>query len=369
MATPRTTLWPLEPHTQAKHAILDAYLKAWFPILATGYPELLYVDGFCGPGRYQGGEKGSPIVAIEAAKSNDSRIRSRLRFWFSDERKDRIESLTEELEKIDCPKNYDIQPCHGEFDKAFECELVRLEQSKVPAFVFIDPFGFKGISFEFVSRILALESSEVFINIMIDSINRFVEHPNPDIQAHIVEAFGTDSCLYIARTGQSRFSELCRLYQSQLEKVARFVRFFEMLDRHGKPIYYLFFASNSRLGHVKMKEAFWRVDDQFGFRFSDADDPDQPVLFGNEDAWLPVLKQDIVAKFENSEQVMVEEVRLYVEDNTAYLDRHMKHALKGLESEKTIRVMDKKKNGETRRAGTFPDDVIISFSHIQRELF
>lgn len=131
MATPKTTLWPLEPHTQAKHAILDAYLKAWFPILAKWHPELLYVDGFCGPGRYEGGEKGSPIVAIEAARSNNSRIHSRLKFWFGDERKDRIESLKEELEKIECPSSYNIQPFHGEFDKEFESELVRLEHFKL----------------------------------------------------------------------------------------------------------------------------------------------------------------------------------------------------------------------------------------------
>lgn len=29
MPAPKTTLWPLEPHTRAKHEILRRYLEAW----------------------------------------------------------------------------------------------------------------------------------------------------------------------------------------------------------------------------------------------------------------------------------------------------------------------------------------------------
>jgi hypothetical protein len=33
MAKPNETLWEIEPHTKAKHEILQRYLGAWFPIL------------------------------------------------------------------------------------------------------------------------------------------------------------------------------------------------------------------------------------------------------------------------------------------------------------------------------------------------
>jgi hypothetical protein len=49
---PRDTIWPIEPHTAAKHQILRKYLDAWFPILATYNKRIVYVDGFAGPGRY-----------------------------------------------------------------------------------------------------------------------------------------------------------------------------------------------------------------------------------------------------------------------------------------------------------------------------
>ena len=36
MGAPRTTVWAIEPRTQAKHEILDRYLQAWTAILSLG---------------------------------------------------------------------------------------------------------------------------------------------------------------------------------------------------------------------------------------------------------------------------------------------------------------------------------------------
>ena len=62
MSTPKETLWEMEPHTEVKHAILRKYLGAWFGIMGRTNPRIIYIDGFCGPGRYIGGEDGSPIL-------------------------------------------------------------------------------------------------------------------------------------------------------------------------------------------------------------------------------------------------------------------------------------------------------------------
>lgn len=61
------TRWKIEQHTLVKHAILKAYLDAWFPILGGTYLKLVYVDGFAGPGLYEEGQIGSPVIAIETA--------------------------------------------------------------------------------------------------------------------------------------------------------------------------------------------------------------------------------------------------------------------------------------------------------------
>src|SRR5690242_20600084 len=91
----RTTIWEIEPHTLAKHAILREYLGAWFPIISKFNQRVVYLDGFCGPGEYKGGEPGSPIVALEVANFHNKQntIAKEVLFWFSDENSERIAHL------------------------------------------------------------------------------------------------------------------------------------------------------------------------------------------------------------------------------------------------------------------------------------
>ncbi|GAA2558265.1 hypothetical protein GCM10010423_70160 [Streptomyces levis] len=65
-------LWPLEPATAATHRLYQRYLDAWWPILLqtsrrTGYsrPQVTLLDAFAGPGRYEGGEPGSPVFILD----------------------------------------------------------------------------------------------------------------------------------------------------------------------------------------------------------------------------------------------------------------------------------------------------------------
>ena len=64
----------MEEHTRAKHELLKKYLEAWFPILAIqGHQErVIFLDGFAGPGIYDGGEPGSPVIALETLINHNS---------------------------------------------------------------------------------------------------------------------------------------------------------------------------------------------------------------------------------------------------------------------------------------------------------
>lgn len=50
MTVPSETIWSLDSHTIAKHEILKRYLQRWFPIVTKHHNQVIYVDGFCGPG-------------------------------------------------------------------------------------------------------------------------------------------------------------------------------------------------------------------------------------------------------------------------------------------------------------------------------
>jgi three-Cys-motif partner protein len=69
------TIWKIDSHTQAKHIILKKYLDAWLPIMTRWNGRVLYIDGFAGPGKYQGDEDGSPIIALKSAINHRAELK------------------------------------------------------------------------------------------------------------------------------------------------------------------------------------------------------------------------------------------------------------------------------------------------------
>ncbi|HYE68246.1 MAG TPA: three-Cys-motif partner protein TcmP [Anaerovoracaceae bacterium] len=362
MSTPTDALWEIEPHTLAKHEILRRYLGAWFAILGKYNPRVVYIDGFCGPGRYKGGEKGSPIIALESAlKHQMHQLIQEATFIFIDENQERIDHLKSEINALNIPPCFHVGTEVNQFDSTLNGILDQLDargSQLAPTFAFIDPFGFKGAPYKLIERLLKNQKTEIFINIMADSINRFLEHPDPQITQHITSLYGTPKVQSIIHSTGDRVKQLRELYQEQLKRIAKFVRYFEMRDENNRLIYYLFFATKNRLGHVKMKEAFWKVDPSTGLCFSDRTDPLQPVLF-NLDPSLD-LGKELLKKF-SGQKTNVYSLRIFVEDETAYIASHMREALKRLEDQGQINIEPMQQNGKKRRKHMFPDEVILTF--------
>lgn len=362
MAIPSETIWQIEPHTTAKHKILRKYLDAWFPILGAYNKRLVYLDGFSGPGRYTGNEPGSPIVALESALTHRAKLTSELVFLFIEERMDRAECLDGEIAKLQCPDHFKITVERGSFaDKTGRIldELDSAGNQLAPTFALIDPFGFSGIPYALIQRLLAKGKCEVLITFMVDSINRWLTHPDENIRAHIVETFGTDEAIEVAKEIGDRVTALKNLYHRQLNKAARFVRYFELRDRDDRVVYYLFFASNNSTGHLKMKEAMWKVDPLGAFTFSDSTDPNQQILFANPS--MAALAPNLASKFRGAGQIPVSTVEMHVQEDTGYLRKHMREALDQLESDGQLSVAELKTDGKKRRARSYPNEALVTF--------
>jgi three-Cys-motif partner protein len=362
VTTPEKTIWPIEPHTAAKHKILRKYLDAWYPILTTYNQRIVYVDGFSGPGLYTGGEPGSPIIALEAAITHRAKLKGELVFFFIEESHDRANHLEGEIAKLTIPKHFRVNVERGEFAAKLTEALDGLDKDRsqiAPTFVLIDPFGFSGIPSTLIQRLLSKAKCEVLITFMVDSMNRWLEHPEEGVKAHIVEAFGTRNALAIAENAAGRTAALRDLYRKQLEKAAKFVRYFELCNHNNRVVYYLFFATNNPLGHLKMKEAMWTVDPLGDFTFSDSTDPNQHVLFSSPS--VAPLAANLVATFRGSGQIPVKRIESHVWDKTAYLRKHMGEVLTSLENAGGLRVAEVKTDGKKRRAGTYPNEALVTF--------
>lgn len=357
MAAPRETIWQLEPHTRAKHEILRRYLQAWMIILSQGrFPEILYIDGFAGPGEYKGGEIGSPIIALDTALAYRPPLQAKVNFLFVEKDATRAAHLQAQISLRTIPANFDVIVEGGvTFEEAFNKRYQQYVRNGrlMPTFAFIDPFGWTGAPFALVKKILANPSCEVFVNFMYEEINRFIGHP--DQVSNFNSFFGTEewkSCVDL-KEPRTRNRCLHDLYLRQLhgDGGAAFVRSFEMSNSRDVTDYYLFYATNSMLGLKKMKEAMWKVDESGEFKFSDSTDPGQLILFEKAPN-TTALRSQILRAF-SGKTPSISEIERFVVVETAFRETHYKtQILKVLEREDTLRVVNAAPN---RKAGTFGD--------------
>ena len=361
MAAPRRTIWELEPHTRAKHEILKRYLQAWMVILSQGrFPEILYIDGFAGPGEYAAGEVGSPIIALDTALGYRSPLTAKVHFLFVEKDDDRADHLRKQVALRSLPANFRVIVEGGiSFEEAFERRYPGFVRNGrlIPTFAFIDPFGWTGAPFSLVKRILAQRSCEVFVNFMYEEINRFIGHP--DQVANFNSFFGTDTWKQCVGAIDPLTRNRCLhdLYLQQLHTTAQaaYVRSFEMSNARDVTDYYLFYATNELLGLKKMKEAMWKADESGEFHFSDATDPSQLVLFEKAPN-LPALRARIIAVFSGKE-VSVADVEKFVLVETAFRETHYKGILKALEKDTgQLKVVNA---APGRKTGTFGDPRMI----------
>ena len=325
-------------------------------------PRVVFLDGFAGPGRYAGGEPGSPIIALESAKTHKAKLSKELAFLFVEERKDRADNLSKEIEALECPDSFKTEVKCGEFAPTLTAILDELAKSDLrlaPTFAMIDPFGFAGIPFGLMKRLLDNSSCELFVSFMVDSVNRWLNHPSDEIRAHIRDAFGSDEPFALVEKATDRVAALTELYRELLRAIARFVRSFELRDQNDRVMYHLFFASKNSLGHLKMKEAMWRVAPLGDFTFSDATNPQQQVFFLR--SYQDILKTDLRRQFANAANILIECVEAYVIDDTAFLPKHMREVLPLLEAEGSVRIGALKSDGTTRRKNTYPNGAYITF--------
>ncbi|MBA3646740.1 MAG: three-Cys-motif partner protein TcmP [Gemmatimonadaceae bacterium] len=178
MPTPRTTIWELDEHSRGKHIVLERYLKAWLPILGTTQERIVFIDGFAGPGEYTGGEKGSPIIALEALVEHKAPITAKVHFLFIEadpRRAQHLEQLVAPLAQRLLGRAT-IEVKTGTFDSELSGLLNEIESRKMllaPSFVMADPFGVSHTPMSVMSQILKNPSSEVYVSFMAEFINRF----------------------------------------------------------------------------------------------------------------------------------------------------------------------------------------------------
>ncbi|MDT9719112.1 three-Cys-motif partner protein TcmP [Paenibacillus sp. ClWae2A] len=368
MSQPKTTLWELEPHTEAKHIILRNYLRAWFPIMGQYNSRILFLDGYAGPGQYDNGEDGSPIIAIKEAiqylETSEKRTSNKpaiqeIVMIFIEEDTDRAIHLEEKIDSMEIHKKIKPQVINLNFEDTATDILKELEKSKAqlaPAFLFVDPFGYN-LSFELIQKLMDNPKCEVFINFMYEFINRFIKRNGQE--AVMTKLFGNEDWkeLDLDCEPEQRRERIHGLYQEQLvNNAAQYVRSFEMKGKRKSTKYFLFYGTNHKTGLSKMKDAMWSVDAGGRYTFSDSTNPKQGVLFNVEPdyAYLKVL---ICEKFSGM-TVSVDEIEDFVLCSTPFKTTHYKKPiLIPMEKNAEIRIV----SSSRKKKNSYPSGTIIQF--------
>ena len=337
-------MWAYPAHTKAKHEILDSYLGGWYPKLSQ-FGRILFFDGFAGRGVYSDGSEGSPLIALRNVLAHSAIDRScSFEFLFVERDAKNAKQLSEVISMLRTdiggfPANVKVEIKQGSFED-YANVLAEQNRLRAPTFAFIDPFGYSGIPMDAIVHLTRHPTTEVFVNLMVDHLGRFVER---DGQSATVSAlYGLPAEQVMSEFGKgidTRHVHLRDLNIQQLRSRAGFpyITSFGMKTDTGHVGYYLLHGTRHIEGIRLMKAAMWKVDPINGGMFSDQHSHhDQLFQMGAD---LHPLKKSLLDEHGGENDVCLEDLRNEtLIGSSAFRDTHVPQAIKELEVAGLARV-------------------------------
>jgi three-Cys-motif partner protein len=347
--------------SEVKARIVSKYFPSWARIIAPRRTDrkVAYIDLFAGPGRYEDGSASTPLMVLsEALKIPE--LRDGLVSIFNDYDEDHTRTLETEIAKLPdiALLKHKPQVNTGQIDRDVGTyfESVKL----IPAFSFIDPFGYKGLSWALVHGVIKDWASECVFFFNYSRINAGVS--NELVFTHMEALFGKEN--FEALRERLKSSSVNReaaimehLIKAMTDAGAKFVLPFRFRDAAGnRTTHYLIFVTKHQIGYEIMKEIM-AVESSY----SDQGVPSleySPAMAGVTKLFetaLDDLEDQLTVHFASKTCSMVD---IYHDHNprTRYIKRNYKSALGNLETAKRVTT-----NKPNRKAGTFADDVLVTF--------
>jgi len=215
----------------------------------------------------------------------------------------------------------------------------------VPSFFFVDPFGFSGIPFHIITKILSNPRTEVFFTFMARDIARFIQLP--ELEDTFNSLFGTDKwkAILASLQGWEREITLINLYREQLHEVANVKYswpFRVCTSERMQTLYYLLHVTNNVKGHSIMKDIMFNqsVDGNFAYLGpKDIAARFQMKLFDINS--IEELKKLLLERFKGrtiAYDRIQEEICIPWYSEPPYINTHYNQALKKLENEGKINI-------------------------------
>ncbi len=275
-----------------KHALLRRYLGGWFPILIRWRGRVVYLDCHAGRGLHAGGQKGSPLVALETLIKHhhlpNILHNAEVRFLFIEADQQNKAELEAHLKENPLPEKIKVEVVCENYEKVIQDIIDHLRSNNLamaPAFVFVDPYGFS-LSMNLLAQLKAFERCELFVNFMWRYVDMAIA--NRTQEANMERLFGTPEWrnLRDIEDPQERCEAAIQLFQRGLG--ARYITWIKMLGENRAIKYVLIHATHHPKGRELMKEAIWSVAPEGEFAARVADNPQQEFLIQPEPDLTPL---------------------------------------------------------------------------------
>lgn len=362
--------------SQIKSRIVEKYFWAWakilLPSVKTHSGKIGYIDLFAGPGRYKDGTKSTPLLILESA-IKDPEIRNRLVTIFNDGDPENSQSLSRAIEELPGIDSMKYKPSiHNDIvgDELAEIfEEVRL----IPSLVFIDPWGYKGLSLRLINAVIKDWGCECALFFNYNRINMGLS--NPFVEEHMKALFGEHRARKLRQQleglppEEREITVVEELSQALMEMGGRYILPFCFKNAGGsRTSHHLVFVTKHPLGYEVMKEIMAKeCKEEQGvptFEYNPATER-QPLLFALTRP-LDDLGDLLLDEFAGQTLPMVEVYERH-HIGRRYIRSNYKEVLGQLEAEGRITVdppADKrrKRNGKP----TFANEVVVRFPAYER---
>lgn len=340
-----------EEQTELKHKVFREYFDAWVKILGSRFGRLNYIDGFAGLGAYVKDNEifyGSPIIAAEVLKSNNRFVKHSTLILIDKNKKtlENLQSVMKYREFENC-ENMRIEFFNQDFNKAMNTLMTDSEnQNLAPTFAFIDPFGFEGIHFDTIKKIMdSVNKPEIIINFMFNAVTRFLERD--DLQDTFTRVFGTEEWKNIAKKTDDREKNIVEFYVSRLKQISKFVFPYKLTFPDKKrTYYYLIHLTNHPLGATIMKSSF--AKHSLGKVEWLGENSAQTSLTDILGIKMKEIKNLLNKKY-NKKSVSYQQIIIENIDSTPYLESQLNKALRELEEEGLVYIERFPKLGQNGR--------------------
>lgn len=352
--------------SHVKTTLVTKYFGAWATIMMAQRhtDKIAYIDLFAGPGRYNDGTPSTPLIILRRAVE-DTRLQQRLVIIFNDKESKHANSLQQEIDTFPDIQSLQTQPVvfNGEVDDSIaqQFEKVRL----VPTLLFIDPFGYKGVSLRLIYSVVKDWGCDCILFFNYKRVNMAIN--NPFFKTHMIALFGEQRLealhdeIESLRPNERELIVLEAFCEALQEECAEFVLPFRFRNENGtRTQHHLIFLSKNVLGYTIMKKIMAGESSEFhqgvaSFEYNPSV-RDQGFLFELSRP-LEGLGQILLDEFAGQTLTM-QEVYYQHHVGKPFIDKNYKDVLAHLEREGRI-ITDPPAN--RRKRNSFANHVQITF--------